>query len=1249
MGSPLVDRAFQAVGLDDKLGGLDMESMAEKKASRLPTSILLNKERVVLAEALKKAPASEGKVINQPRAVSFWKLFQFADMQDIVLMTVGTIAAIVNGITLPTMQLIQSRLINNFGSLQGDPAQLSDKVTKDATYFVYIALIMFVSSYLEVSCWMRAGERQAARIRVKYLRAILRQNVGFFDSEISTAEVVTHVSADTLLVQDAISEKVGNFIKHMTLFVGGYLVGFLQVWKLTAVMLPFMPLLILPGSFYGKALSEFELCRQVAYIEAGTIAEQAISSIRTVYSFVGESRTLNSYSKSLELTVRIGLKQGLAKGLAVGSNGINFALWAIMAWYGSMLISQGHANGGQVLTTGFAVIAGGIALGNATPNLKAFSEGCIAAHRIFQMIERVPPIDTDDMRGTELAKVAGNLRLKNIQYAYPTRLDVPVLRNFNLDIPAGKTMALVGSSGSGKSTVIALLERFYDPLSGEVLLDGINIKALKLKWLRKQIGLVSQEPALFATSIKDNILHGKEGASMDEVIAAAKSANAHNFIIKFPNAYNTQVGERGVQLSGGQKQRIAIARAMIKNPPILLLDEATSALDTESEKIVQTALEEASIGRTTVIVAHRLSTIRNADLIAVLQSGQVVEIGHHEELIQKGENGAYAALNCLQQAQQAAQQNSPDGPLPKVQLDKESYKNLDLKSIDLKNVTVFQISNKNLSNLVSVQSVKAKPLKPSFRRLLTLNKPEWRQALLGLAVASFAVNIIQHYNFAAMGEYLTKRIREKMLAAIMRFEIAWFDRDENASGAICSRLASDANMVRALVGDRLSLLVQTASAISVSFFLGIITSWRLALVIISAQPLIIFCFYLKKICLQGFAQKSAKAQQEASQVASEAVSQHRTVTAFSSQEKVLALFESKLEAPMREAAIRSHIAGFGLGIAQFVLYASWSLAFWYGGVLVKQHRTTFGDVFKTFFVLLSTGRALGEAGTLTPDLAKGVTAVQSVFEILDKKPEIEVDNEQGEKPKIIKGDIELTNVYFAYPSRPNVMVFQNFSLGVQAGQVVALVGQSGSGKSTVIAMIERFYDPLRGKVKIDGLDIKQLNLKWLRLQIGLVSQEPTLFATSIRENIAYGKEGATDAEILDAARAANAHNFISALPNGYLTYAGERGLQLSGGQKQRIAIARAMLKNPAILLLDEATSALDTESERMVQGALDKMMVGRTTVVVAHRLSTIQNADKIAVVQGGAILEQGTHLELLSKGEGGAYFSLVHLQTAAGR
>ncbi|CAN6232027.1 unnamed protein product [Urochloa humidicola] len=390
--------------------------------------------------------------------------------------------------------------------------------------------------------------------------------------------------------------------------------------------------------------------------------------------------------------------------------------------------------------------------------------------------------------------------------------------------------------------------------------------------------------------------------------------------------------------------------------------------------------------------------------------------------------------------------------------------------------------------------------------------------------------------------------------------------------------------------------------------------------------------------------KSVQAQSETSKIAADAVSNLRTITAFSSQDRILRLFGQAQEGPYKEGLRQSWFAGLGLGASVSLTVFSWALNYWYSGKLMAEQLISVEAVFQTTMILVSTGRVIADACSMTTDIAKGADAVSSVFAILDRKTKIDPDSPQGYKPEKLIGEVEVIDVDFAYPSRPNVIIFKGFSLSIMPGKSTALVGQSGSGKSTIIGLIERFYDPLKGVVNIDGRDIRSYNLKALRRHIGLVSQEPTLFAGTIKENIMLAVETASEAEVENAAKSANAHDFISSLKDGYDTWCGDRGVQLSGGQKQRIAIARAILKNPAILLLDEATSALDSQSEKAVQETLDRVMVGRTSVVVAHRLSTIQSCDMIAMLERGVVVEKGTHASLMAKGRSGTYFGLVSLQ-----
>ncbi|KAH7435715.1 hypothetical protein KP509_06G076400 [Ceratopteris richardii] len=1145
-------------------------------------------------------------------------------------------------------------------------------------------------------------------MRVRYLEAILRQDIGYFDTDAETGMLLDSVANDTLLVQDAISEKMGNFIQHLATFLGGFAVGFASVWRLCLVTLAVIPVIAFAGGLYAYTLTRLTSKSQKAYGEAGSIAEQAIAQVRTVYAFLGENKAINSYSETLEETLELGYKGGFAKGCGMGvSYVLLFCTWALIVWYAGVLVRRGETNGGKSLTAIFSVIIGGMSLGQAASNLAPFGKGKAAGYKIIEMINKESHMDRHEKNdGKRLAEVKGDIELCNVVFSYPSRPEAIIFQDFSLKIPSGRSVAIVGSSGSGKSTVVSLIERFYDPISGEVLLDGVDIRSLQLKWLREQIGLVNQEPALFGTSIIQNIMYGKDEATQEDVEHAAKAANAHAFISQLPDGYDTQVGERGVQLSGGQKQRVAIARAMLKDPKILLLDEATSALDAASESIVQEALDRLMVGRTTVVVAHRLSTIRNVDTIAVVQDGVIVEMGNHEELMSKGTAGAYFALVRLQEMALASDgtilsRDSRVGMLGRLSSSKSGRRSPSLRSNSGRRLS-HQLSSGSESRFeFDLQKIGANGViiddglysvpRGTYWRLARLNIPEWPYAIVGTTgsvlagflnpifaivlsemlrvyydtdytrmrhaiqkyslvyvgagIASLGIYYVQYYYFGIMGENLTNRVRKMMLSAILRNEVGWFDRDENSSARLSSRLSTDATNVRAAIGDRLSIIVQNVTVFLTACIVAFVVQWRMALVVLGTFPLLVAAAVAERCCMKGFAGDVAGAHERSHMVSGEAITNIRTVAAFNAEAKVVELFAQELRVPERRSLMRGNIAGFFYGISQLAMFSSYGLVLWYGSSLVKNGETSFGPVLKVFLVLMITAYAVAETLSMTPDIVKGGNALYSVFSILDRRTLIDPDEPNSERVTSVKGDIEFRHVEFAYPARPEVSIFKDLCFKVKAGHSLALVGASGSGKSSVIALIERFYDPQAGRVMIDGKDIRKLHLKSLRQHIGLVQQEPALFATSIYDNIAYGREAAKSAEIEEASKAANAHSFITALPEGYATKVGERGVQLSGGQKQRVAIARAVLKDPAILLLDEATSALDAESEKVVQEALDRLMRRRTTVFVAHRLSTIRNASLIAVIQEGKIVEQGSHHELM-KNSDGPYARLVHIQQA---
>ncbi|CAM0904144.1 unnamed protein product [Alopecurus aequalis] len=1239
---------------------------------------------------------------------AFLEMIRYADGRDMCLMVLGVLGSFGDGMMQPLSMLVLGGIVNSYGGASTAPSGSfsSSTVDKFALRLLYVAIAVGVCAFLEGMCWTRTAERQASRMRRLYLEAVLRQEVEFFDaaasSQATTFRVISTISDDADTIQDFLGEKLPMVLANTALFFGALAVSFVFAWRLALAGLPFTVLFVVRSVILGKRMAAAAGETHAAYEAAGAIAEQAVSSIRTVASYNGERQTLERFRRALARSTALGIKQGLVKGTVIGSMGMVYAVWSFLSWIGSLLIINMHAQGGHVFVAAICIVLAGMSVMMALPNLRYFVDATAAAARMRGMIEKLPPLQEAGKKGATKKSVRGQIMFNDVHFSYPSRPDTRVLNGVNLTISEGATVGLVGGSGSGKSTLIALLQRFYSPDTGEIALDGHDIGTLNVEWLRRQIGLVSQEPILFATTIKENILFGNETASLKQIAHAAKMANAHDFIVKLPQGYETHVGQFGTQMSGGQKQRIAIARALVRDPKILLLDEATSALDSESERTVQDALDRASVGRTTVIVAHRLSTLRKADTIAVLDNGRVVEFGSHDELV-GGEGGVYAKMYHLQNSAVPIQDERHEHrvveneetnltPFHSVEIMSPAS---ELRASPVPSFWSFEAAVEDGDPAASSgAAAAARPRKPSQFRLLKMNRPEWKQALLGcagaiifgavlplysyslaslpgvyflgdaaliraktnvfslvflaIAVVCITANIVQHYNFAVMGERLTERVRDQMLTKILSFEVGWFDEEDNSSAAVCARLATQASKVRSLVGDRMCLLVQAAATGTLGFALALSVSWRLSVVMMAMQPLVIASFYFKNVLMTAGSKKAKKAQVQGSQLASEAVVNHRTVTAFSSQQRMLQLYEAAQVGPRKDTVTQSWFSGFCLCVCQFTNTASMALALWYGGRLMADGLITTTPLFQVFFMLMTMGRVIADAASLTSDLSQGGDAVRSILGTLDREPKIKSaddasesdDDKKEKKRRNVKGAIEFKDVYFSYPTRPQVMVLAGLSLEIAAGKTVALVGPSGSGKSTVIGLIERFYDVQRGSVLIDGRDIRSYGLTHLRSHVALVSQELTLFSGTIRDNIMYGDEHATEDEVTSAAMLANAHEFISAMECGYDTQIGERGTQLSGGQRQRIALARAVLKNARILLLDEATSALDTVSEKLVQDAVDRMLQGtRTCVVVAHRLSTVQKSDMIAVVKDGRVAERGTHHELIAVGRAGMYYT----------
>ncbi|KAB5577252.1 hypothetical protein PHYPO_G00207770 [Pangasianodon hypophthalmus] len=1189
------------------------------------------------------------------------------------------------------------------------------QMTMFAYYYVGIGVGVLILSYFQIALWVTAAARQTQRIRKTYFRKIMSMEIGWFDCN-SVGELNTRISDDINKVNNAIADQVAIFTERISTFIFGFLVGFVGGWKLTLVVIAVSPLIGLAAGLMAMAVARLTGRELQAYAKAGAIADEVLSAIRTVAAFGGEDKETERYDKNLEEAQTWGVKKGTIIGVFQGYLWcIIFLCYALAFWYGSKLvIDTKELTPGTLIQVFFGVLMGAMNLGQASPCLEAFASGRAAAKSIFDTIDRVPKIDCFSEEGHKLERVKGDIEFHSVQFNYPSRPEVKILDDLHLLVKAGETTAFVGPSGSGKSSAVQLIQRFYDPQQGKVTLDGHDLRSLNIQWLRSLIGIVEQEPVLFATTIAENIRYGRPGVSMEEIIQASKEANAYNFIMDLPQTFDTLVGEGGGQMSGGQKQRIAIARALVRNPKILLLDMATSALDNESEAVVQEALDKARIGRTTITIAHRLSTIRNADVIVGFEHGRAVERGTHKELIDR--QGVYFTLVTLQEQKSEASNPQTDKTSEASNLEddrieqitsfsREGYESSLRQSLRMRSQS--QMSNHFIDAIsgaikLDSNSLEMKALREekkiddavdkrtksaSVARILKYNQPEWPYMLLGslaaaingsvnpmyallfsqiigtfgirdldeqreqingicvlfvsVGVMSFFSQFLQGYSFAKSGELLTRRLRKIGFQAMLRQEIGWFDDPTNSPGALTTRLATDASMVQGATGSQIGMIVNSLTNVGASFIIAYYFSWKLSLVVTCFLPLIGLSGVFQAKMLTGFANEDKKAMEMAGQVSSEAMANIRTVAGLAKEKQFVALYEQQLDAPYKAAKKKANVYAICFAFAQCVIFMAYAASFRYGGYLVNFEGLHYVVVFRVITALVISGTALGRASSFTPDYAKAKIAAAQFFKLLDRVPKISTSQMEGRRWDNFKGRIEFKNCRFTYPSRPNIQVLRGLEVEVNPGQTLAFVGSSGCGKSTSVQLLERFYDPDQGQVLIDGHPSHEINIPFLRSQIGIVSQEPVLFDCTIAENIQYGanSQSITMEEVIEASKKAYLHDFVMNLPNKYETQVGAQGSQLSRGQKQRIAIARAIIRNPKILLLDEATSALDTESEKTVQAALDEARCGRTCIVIAHRLSTIQTADVIAVMSQGIVIEKGTHEELMAKK--GAYHKLV--------
>ncbi|KAF8374433.1 hypothetical protein PRIPAC_80862 [Pristionchus pacificus] len=1227
----------------------------------------------LVAVLLCKGDLSHEEFDAQPCSTA--ELFRFASARHKILFAVGILCAAVAGLLMPINQILSGLVAHvylNQPNATGDNEALTSVI-----HIVYIyaagAVVQLALNYFQQHLLLTVTNSVVDKLRREYVSAVQRLDAQSLDAT-SPGKLSAELSENIDKIRDGLGEKLALVVRSTCIFMFSIVAAFVYNWKVSLVLLPIGPvgavLTGLSGKFSARSIKQ----QMDTSAKGASLIEESVMNVKTVAACNGQEDVINRYRAILDELIALGSRVGLINGFFEGS--MFFVMYGLallsLLWGVPDTFTEGGLSAYSVIVSFGCIMMGSYFLGLLGPHMMTLLKARTAAAIIYETIDKAATLDGPS--DEKVARLRGDIVFHDVRFKYETR-DTMVLQGLSWSARAGQAVAFAGHSGCGKSTSIGLLTKLYEKCGGKIFVDGKDIA-------------------------EENILLGRkwegEGSTEKRLAEVAGIAQAASFIEKLEHGFDTVLGEFGIALSGGQKQRIAIARAIFMDPPILILDEATSALDVQSERLVQAALNEASVGRTTISIAHRLSTLKEMDVIYVVDKGVVIEQGNqnfeyflflcqsppldsprtHDELLNAA--GTYAKMAERQSI--GMDDSSRKTPDPKEEETRaamarilstrrssvacskrhkdhpEDFQKLEYTGAsEIQSSSFFRIySHGHLSKIIPAfifSSIRGLEI-PGYTVLMSFlytalnsSKAELWPSLETVCCFSFAIGVyvwttttLAGYFTGKASESVIATVKERILDRVLHRNAEYFDHPETSNATIVNDINKQPGALLAGLDGRAVLFTWCSTTTIVCDVIALVLCWHLGLIAIASTVLLLLGVCVLFIILTGTTVQMARVDRSA-ELALEIFSQTRTIQMMAVEH----YFESKYVASqeavkqLQRKAVIIQSAIWALSTAAIYLFGL--ISFGFGAPLVYDGVLTGQELFVVDIAIELSAWGLAFINPTFPDLVRANAAARILYAYFD----LPLPNDSGDSTTQLSGAFAVRNVTFSYPTRPEHKVARSLAVSAAAGDSIALVGPSGCGKSTLISLFERFYDQQEGTIKFDDIDHRQMTARHLRKQIALVGQDPVLFQGSIADNILLGTEGLTIEHVREACRMANAANFIESLPDAYNTDVGARGRSLSGGQKQRIAIARALVRNPKILLLDEATSALDGESEMIVQEAIARASVGRTSVSIAHRLATIKDATRIYFIEDGSVVECGNHEELIH--QNGKYAAYVKAQS----